>query len=67
MQCIPNYIYNMKMLVIKEEWKVYEDAELFVSCSSRDYPLFEIRIGNKSSRTIAGIGIKEGVIQLVEN
>lgn len=54
----PNYVYNIKMLIVKDEHKVYENAEIVLNCSTRDYPNMEFKIGNKTSRNLTDFYLK---------
>ena len=39
-------------MAIKDEWKLYEDPEICINYSTRNYPMIEVKIGNKSVRSL---------------
>ena len=57
---IPNYLYNTKMLIVKDEWKLFENSEIVIHCTYRNYPELKINIGNKTLKNLVNFSLREG-------
>jgi len=45
---------------------MFEDSDICISCSTRDYPIIELRIGNKTVRNFGGFSLKEAAAVVVD-
>ena len=48
----PQFIKNLKMACIKDEWTIFSNKEIMVSVDYKTCPLIKLRIGNKTNQEL---------------
>ena len=54
------------MLIVKDEWKLFENSEICIHCTYRNYPELRVNIGNKTSKNLVNFSLKEGATTIAD-